>query len=92
MTLCSGGSYMPCLQRWEKPAGESMPVCVIYHANQHQRQIRLLFGRLSFPCLYHLSDTSLPFLDIGAMTEPSMALEPGAVLELNAPLHQIFTR
>ena len=47
----------------------------ISHANREQREmVVLLFGRLGLHLLCHLSDTSLPLLDTGAMTEPPRVL------------------
>lgn len=55
----------------EKPAGEDVPGYVISHANREQREIvGLLSSRLGLHPLCHLSDTSLPLLDMGAMTQP----------------------
>lgn len=61
--------------RHEKPAGEDVPGFLISHANREQREmVGLLFGRLGLHPLCHLSDTLLPLLDVGAMTEPPRLL------------------
>lgn len=68
----------------EKPAGEDVPEYVISHTNREQREIvGLPFDRLGLPPLCHLSDATLPLLNMGAAAEPYGSWGTSVLLRLN---------